>query len=205
MPLPDTIAHDWDLLLRSHHPSSRFVSFATRGRDGWPKVRLLVVRGFDRERELLWFSTNASSEKMRELEEDNRAQVLAWDGARRVQWRIDCRMRILATDEVAARHPKLSEHPAASVSREELWRQHDEHSCITFHWPEPGLKLSEEVLGAYRGALQAYRAAPDGVPDRFVVLEGVVKAIDRLELSHPFHLRSRFKAGEHWSEEKLTT
>lgn len=205
MPLPPIIAKDWQDLLASHLPTNRFVTLATRGRDGWPKARLLVLRGFDADRELLWFSTNAASEKMRELEEDPRAQIVAWDQERRIQWRIDCRMRVLAADEVAPRFPKLTETPAAGTTREELWERHDENSAITFHWPNPGVAITDSVRAQYTAALENYRKNRAEVPDQFVVLEGVVRAVDRLELTHPFHLRTRYRARADWAEEELTS
>lgn len=203
--IPDTIISEWTDLLEDAHPESRFVTLATVGLDGSPRARIVGWRGFDAERGSIWLSADAASEKMKELESDPRGVVVAWDRRRRAQWRIRCDFRAALSPEWEERYARLGAQPVAIIGRQEAWRRHGENSKVTFYWPEPGQPLREEHQRVYAKSLErCRREASLAVPERFVVLEGVIREMERLELVHPAHRRSLFRRDEEWAEQAVT-
>jgi len=59
-----------------------------------PTARIVALRSVDRVAEKLTFFTHASSGKVRDLNEDERAELLVWDGSERLQIRLSVAVKI---------------------------------------------------------------------------------------------------------------
>lgn len=75
-----------------HDPDApaRHSVLATAGLEGGAEVRILVLRGANRESGTLQFNTHAASAKISELQEEPRASLLIWDPKARFQVRLAC-------------------------------------------------------------------------------------------------------------------
>jgi pyridoxine/pyridoxamine 5'-phosphate oxidase len=204
MALPPRLVEEWKELLESRAPESRWAGLATVAPDGGPSVRMVVWRGFDPERETLWTSAHVASGKLRDLEANRRGVILTWNPEKRVQWRISCAFRADIADSWAGKFPKLAAKKPESIDRVEAWKKHGVSSRVTFYWPDPGQPMTEQLAERYRKSVELHREDPSEPSDRFVVLEGKVIQVDRLELCEPFHKRSIFRATSNWAEELIT-
>jgi general stress protein 26 len=60
---------------------SKVAMLGTMGKDGFPEIRAMLKTGNDGLK-TIWFSTNASSRKVRQIQEDSRACIYFADNAR---------------------------------------------------------------------------------------------------------------------------
>jgi hypothetical protein len=96
--LEAVLAGAWALLARAaadrRHPA-RVVQLATRGADGAPRLRSVILRGADAAARTMRFHTDRRSAKVAEIAADPRAALLLWDPRSRVQLRLAGRARVI--------------------------------------------------------------------------------------------------------------
>jgi pyridoxamine 5'-phosphate oxidase len=95
--------------VRDKRAAARHVILATRGRNGWPQARIVVLRGADKDASLLEVHTDLRSAKIAELQADPRAMLQAWDLRAHLQIRAEVRAEILSGPQVAARWDRVPE------------------------------------------------------------------------------------------------
>jgi hypothetical protein len=76
-------------------------TLATIGRDGAPRARTLVLRGFDAPTRTLRLHTDARSAKPAELVRDPRCCLHVYDAGQQVQLRLDCVAQVHREDALA--------------------------------------------------------------------------------------------------------
>lgn len=95
--LAAALAAAWALLAKAaaepRHPA-RVVQLATRGTDGAPRLRSVILRGADPATRTLSAYTDRRSGKVAEIAAEPRAAVLAWDTEARVQIRLTGRAEL---------------------------------------------------------------------------------------------------------------
>lgn len=146
------------------------ISVATLGRDGWPSVRTVVLRGFTRSTRTIRFHTDIRSRKYAEMQANPRIAIQAYDPARKIQIRFAC--------EATLRHEDDLTQKAWEASREMS------RACYAQAEP-PGAQLNDE------GQL----AAPlDGATafGHFAVVLAEVKRLEWLYLAAQGHRRAHF-------------
>ncbi|MEM9081746.1 MAG: pyridoxamine 5'-phosphate oxidase family protein [Verrucomicrobiota bacterium] len=150
--------HDW-----------RRFWLGTVGLDGGARVRMVVLRGFEREGWVVTVFTDRRSPKWGELEREPRAELNFWNGRRSVQVRARGEAELLGEgelwEEMRGRIPERSrgDYCARVVPGEEIGE------------PEEGWELGGE--------------------DFFGVIRVKVKEVDWLELSREGHRRACFEVG----------
>lgn len=96
--LAATLARAWTLLARAagdpRHPA-RVAQFATRGADGAPRLRSVILRGADADARTVRLHTDRRSVKVSEIAADARAALLVWDPRSRVQLRLAGRAEVI--------------------------------------------------------------------------------------------------------------
>jgi pyridoxamine 5'-phosphate oxidase len=102
--LDASLAHAFGLLSRGvadrrsefHHPV-----VATVGSDGRPRLRTVILRGFDMAKRELRFHTDRRAQKVAELAAEPRISLLGYDPAAKIQLRIEGRA-VPHTDDAVA-------------------------------------------------------------------------------------------------------
>lgn len=164
---------------------------ATVDAEGMPQARTVVLRGFERSGEApprLRFHTDTRSGKIAEIARDDRIGMLFYERRHKVQLRIEGRAVVHVDDEIAdaawaatnpsSRRCYLAPHPPSSALGQ---------------W-DPNLPE------AWRGALPDGEASEPG-RSNFAVVKVNVRSIDRLELHHDGHVRSRWRWADDGSVE----
>jgi len=162
-------------------PSWALPTLVTVTEDGSPRARVLALRSVDREARRLVFHTDARSDKVREIDGEQRVAVLFFDREDAVQARFDGTCDVHHADPVAA---------AAWRDVSGLRRA----ACAVE--AEPGSPLD----AAQPYATLAAAAGDDAGFTNFAVLTIDVDAIDWLWLGPQDMRRARFAwIGGHWS------
>jgi hypothetical protein len=162
-------------------PSWALPTLVTVTEDGSPRGRVLALRSVDREARRLVFHTDARSDKVREIDGEQRVAVLFFDREDAVQARFDGTCVVHHADPVAA---------AAWRGVSELRRA----ACATEG--EPGSPLD----AAQPFASLPATASGDDAFTNFAVLVVEADAIDWLWLGPQDMRRARFAwVGGHWS------
>jgi pyridoxamine 5'-phosphate oxidase len=99
-----TLAHALGLLVRGvpdrrspfHHPV-----VATLGVDGRPRLRTVILRGFDFTKRELRFHTDRRSQKVSEIAADPRVSLIGYDSGAKIQLRIEGIATLHTYDAVA--------------------------------------------------------------------------------------------------------
>ena len=138
---------------------ARTPALATSG----PAVRMVVLRGADREAATLTMWTNRASGKVAQLLQDDRAEALIWDSEAGFQIRLA--LRIEVSDGDADTWDRLGAGSRANYARV----------------PPPGLPLDRP---------DAVPVETD--PAMFTVLTGRIKGIETLHLASDPQARARF-------------
>ncbi len=76
-------------------------TLATIGLDGGPRLRTLVLRGFDAPARTLRLHTDSRAEKFAEIATDPRVSLMGYDAGQRVQIRLDARASLHTDDAIA--------------------------------------------------------------------------------------------------------
>jgi len=150
---------------------ARFLAFATAGQTGGAEVRMVVLRGADRDRGELVVHTDTLSAKVAELRADPRASLLMWDPAEKLQ----IRLRVEAGIDTGA------------VVGEDWERIPHKARRVYGNAPEPGDPMASP---------QALTVSPD--PRRFAVITGRVMEIDALHLGVEIHHRALYRRRDGW-------
>ncbi len=163
--------------------AARWVQLATTGRDGAPRVRTLVFRGWTGAEQLELFS-DQRSEKVKELA-NNGAAELCWLFAKaRQQYRLQGMMQLIT----AAEQPELCQN---------RWHKLSDTGRAVWGWPTPADPLDPSA------AFPEQLSETSPLPEHFVVLQMQVNTVERLNLGPHPHQRTRWTATTHWQEQPL--
>ena len=110
---------------------NRYFQLATIGRDGHPRVRTLVFRGFSDVGWSLLSVTDARSEKVSELACHSRVELSWYFTQTREQFRLRGEATIFGADSDPEGH------------RQRLWNALSEAARAQFFWPTPGAPLGD--------------------------------------------------------------
>ncbi len=152
-------------------------TLATIGLDGAPRLRTVVLRGFDAAARTVRVHTDRRSAKVAEIEADPRAALHAYHAGQKLQARLSGRARIVTGD--AAR---------------EVWKRMNGFSrrCY-FAEPAPGSTAGAPTSGV-EGVARSGEAEPAAVEAAFVhfaILEIAYDALEVLYLHADGHRRAR--------------
>lgn len=168
-------------------PDSRFAQLATIGGEGRPSNRTLVFRRLMKDHRLV-FTTDARSEKTRELAANPWAELCWWFPATREQFRIQGRAFLLdgtGSEELAR-------------VRSEIWIELKEAAKRSFTWPVPGQPLADQ------SEFQA--AVPEAIPSHFSLLLLAPERVDHLDLKTDPHSREIHTCdgvNSHWKSKQV--
>ena len=163
--------------------SARWVQLATTGRDGTPRVRTLVFRGWAGADQLELFS-DQRSEKVKELANDG-ATELCWVFPKaRQQYRLRGKIELITPAE----QPELCQ---------QRWQQLSDTGRAVWGWPTPADPLDQSA------AFPEQLSDASALPDHFVVLRLKVDSVERLNLGPHPHQRTRWAAATLWREQPL--
>ena len=179
----------WRPLLRGarqregRSPQARWLQLASLGRDGAPRVRTLVFRGWAGPQQLDLL-TDGRSAKAAELKQEPRVELCWLLPKARCQFRLRGQRLQLAPE-------------AALAARHQHWQQLNPGARALWGWPHPG--ASFEAAGPFPAEL------PDGtpLPDTFELLRIELEQVELLELTGHPHQRRRWRADQGWAEERL--
>ncbi len=145
-------------------------ALATRGADGHPSVRTVVLRGFDPAGRLLLLHSDVRTAKIAEIRDEPRVMVHAWDARSQVQLRIGGRAWLRLGDAARSDWDRL--HPRSRATYA---------AALT-----PGTPLVDPAE-----ADQA-RLNPSEALLNFAVIDVVIDSLDWLRLARTGHRRARF-------------
>ena len=163
--------------------AARWVQLATTGRDGTPRVRTLVFRGWAGGNQLELFS-DQRSEKVKELTNVGAAELCWLFPKARQQFRLRGRIELITPAEQAD-------------LCQQRWQQLSDSGRSVWGWPTPADPLHRSA--AFPEELK--ETSP--LPDHFVVLRLQVDSVERLNLGPHPHERTRWSATTHWQEQAL--
>ena len=163
--------------------AARWVQLATTGRDGAPRVRTLVFRGWTGTEQLELFS-DQRSEKVKELA-NNGAAELCWLFAKaRQQYRLQGMVQLIT----------VAEQPELCQNR---WHKLSDTGRAVWGWPTPADPLDPSA------AFPEQLSETSPLPEHFVVLQMQVNTVERLNLGPHPHQRTRWTATTRWQEQPL--
>ena len=163
--------------------AARWVQLATTGRDGGPRVRTLVFRGWAGADQLELFS-DQRSEKVTELANDGAAELCWLFPKARQQYRLRGKVTLITATE----QPELCQ---------QRWQKLSDTGRAVWGWPTPADPL--EPTAAFPDQLA--ETAP--LPEHFVVLRLQVISVERLNLGPHPHQRTRWNTDTLWQEQPL--
>ena len=163
--------------------SARWVQLATTGRDGTPRVRTLVFRGWTGGNQLELF-TDQRSEKVRELNNDASAELCWLFPKARQQFRLRGMIQLITPAEQAD-------------LCQQRWQQLSDTGRAVWGWPTPAKPLDPSA------AFPEQLSDTSPLPDHFVVLRLQVETVERLNLRPHPHQRTRWSAQSLWQEQPL--
>lgn len=153
--------------------------FATVDATGAAHARTVVLRGFDRDRRELVFSTDVRSPKAAQLRHDPRAAWLFYDPVAGIQLRVECRARV----------------ETAGAAVDALWNRLPEHSRMHHASPHvPGAALDAACAQAPVEFFGRSMTADESAFARsnFALVACNIVSIDWLRLGEQGHRRARF-------------
>ncbi len=185
---PDPLPPWRDLLRRARDregraPQGRWLQLATVARDGTPRVRTLVFRGWARPAALDLLTDGRSG----------KADDLAGQAAVEVCWLLP-----RARSQFRLRGQRQRLDPERDhKERERHWRALSPSGRAVWGWPTPGVPLQA-------GAPFPAELPDDApVPEHLLLLRLALEQVELLDLRpHPHH-RCRWRAATGWQEEPL--
>ncbi len=172
-PLRDVCAGAFRLLSRGvadRRSPFRTPALATLGRDGRPRVRTVVLRGFDPAVRRLVVHSDLRAGKVREVAADPRVALHIWDDGNQVQVRLD---GMAAVQPPAAARAEWDRLPAGSRATYSVR-------------PAPGAALDDPVTA------DRDRLADDAAFANFAVIAVEVEGMEWLHLAPGGHRRAAF-------------
>jgi len=180
--LDTVLAAAWDILAdgaSNRSAPAHTPTFATMGTEGRPRLRTIVLRGFDAVLMQLHFHTDQRSTKITELQANPQAGLHIYDPDRKVQLQVSGRARLHRDDVVSAT----------------AWAQSQPMSRMTYQVTEPPGSVIDDPLRAIQDP-----AVNDGGLENFMVVVLQIEALEWLFLDARGHRRARFtRDGEAWS------
>ena len=179
----------WRPLLRGarqregRSPQARWLQLATLSRDGAPRVRTLVFRGWGGPAQLDLL-TDARSSKSSELQAEPRVEL--------------CWLLPKARSQFRLRGHRMAMRPEdALATRQQHWDQLHPGARSLWGWPEPGAPFQADA--AFPSELT------DGtpLPECFELVRIELEQVELLELTGHPHQRRRWRADQGWAEERL--
>lgn len=167
-------------LARSRNdPAAHFAQLATRGLDGAPRCRTVVIRAIVEAEGAMLFCTDARSPKLEQIAADPRAELCWYFADAREQFRFAGEIALSGAGDTSP----------AWRSREALWDYLPEATRASFAGPPPG---------ALRAAAppSAARLDANGAPDTFVTAALFVRTVDHLRLREAPHGRTLHQRGD---------
>ncbi len=174
--LSGSLVHAWRMLVRGvadRRSPCHAPTVATIGSDGRPRLRTVILRGADPENWTLRFHTDRRSDKVRELGEDHRISLLAYDPGAKIQIRVEGVAKVHTDDAVA----------------DAAWGASRSFSQICYgSAPAPGQAIANG--GAF--------SLPDQTDDvaqgraNFAAVQLSVASLEWLYLAHAGHRRARY-------------
>lgn len=152
----------WALLTRAsadrRHPA-RAVQLATRGADGAPRLRSVILRGADAAARRARFHTDRRSAKVAEIAADPRVALLLWDPRSRVQ------LRLAGIGENANYEYAIPRPNATPQTPKIRKRDRDRAEALRLAGgPKPSLRERAVALALERGVVRTRDLTEIGVP-----------------------------------------
>lgn len=148
---------------------------ATLGPDGRARLRTVVLRAVDRATGTLRFHTDRRSEKVAEIDRDNRIALHGYDPGSKIQIRIDGRAAVHMDDDIA----------------KAAWTSSQRMSRVCYGTaPAPGTSIASG--GDF--TLPQNDAEIAAGEDHFAVVVLTLSSLEWLFLDHAGHRRARFMA-----------
>ena len=163
--------------------AARWIQLATIGRDGTPRVRTVVVRGWAGGNQLELFS-DQRSEKVKELTNEEAAELCWLFPKARQQFRLRGRIELITPAEQAD-------------LCQQRWQQLSDTGRAVWGWPTPADPLHRSA------AFPEQLSETSPLPDHFVVLRLHVDSVEQLNLGPHPHQRTRWSATTLWREQPL--
>ena len=180
--LDAVLAATWDILSDgaiNRHAPAHTPTFATSGLDGHPRLRTIVLRGFEAPSMQLRFHTDRRSGKIAELQTNPSAALHIYDRDQKVQLQISGRAALHVDDDVTGA----------------AWMKSQPMSRINYQVTQaPG-----SVIENPHHAVQDPSLNTDG-SENFMVVVLLIEALEWLFLDARGHRRARFtRDGKVWS------
>jgi pyridoxamine 5'-phosphate oxidase len=185
----DAVLPPWRPLLRAARqregrgPQARWLQLASVARDGSPRVRTLVFRGWAGPAQLDLL-TDSRSAKAEELGHEPRLELCWLLPKARCQFRLRGALQMLAAE-------------AAAAAQQQYWQQLRPEARALWGWPAPGEPLQRS------GPFPAALADGTPLPKSFQLLRIALVQVELLELSGVPHQRRRWCAADGWREQAL--
>lgn len=175
--LGDMLARAWRILCRSAGPGSdaALMAMATLSPDGWPEVRMVVLREAEPGAGQVATYIDLHSSKVESLRKSGRVAFTTWHPDERTQIRMTGNAGLIHGPETAARWAALT--GAARLNYGQA--------------PRPGAPIA---------AADAYAKTAD--PDSFAVLTCRIETMDVVDLAHP-HRRALYSRSGDWAGQWL--
>ncbi len=155
--------------------------------DGAPRLRTVVLRGFDPTTGRLWCHTDTRSPKVEQLGRSSQVSWLFYDREEKLQLRVRGTARVVTEGDLFEKAWAASE----PRSRKCYLGPHAPSSLVA----EPDPNLPEEFLGRDPTVEQTEPGR-----DRFAVIDCTPDAFDWLRLRHDGHTRAAFERdGDDWT------
>lgn len=152
----------------------RYFTLTTVSLDGSPHSRTVVLRGFDSKKFTFSIYTDSRSEKIKELDNDQRAEFLFYDSNQLLQVTVKASLIDRKVSKVKFENlPEPSKRDYSSIQQ-----------------PGAAVKAPDSVQYNYNKG-------------HFVELQFQASEIEYLKLKRPNHLRARFYADRTWQGEFL--
>lgn len=150
------------------------LSLGTAGLDGRPRMRSVILRGFEAATLSLRFHTDLRSAKVAELRRDPRLAMLGYDPGLKVQIRVEGEATLHHANAVAGR---------AWATSQPMSRQ-----CYGAE-PGPGTPIGDGGAFSLPGAEPDFEAGETN----FVAVVCAIATLDWLHLAHSGHRRAHFE------------
>ena len=168
--LDGTIEDVWTLLedgVKYKTSPANNLILATASKQQGPSLRIVVLRHADRSSQSLNVFTHAASQKVVDLNEDERAEILIWDPAQQLQIRLSVFVRMSGIDD-------------------ETWKKLGPGTRLNYAIaPAPGTPIPQPEV--------ARQASPK--QHQMLVLDARIRKIETLHISHDGLKRAVFENG----------
>ncbi len=173
--LDATLEEAWRILSEGARKAAspyHIINVATLGADGTPRIRSVVLRGFDKATRTLRFHTDIRSRKAAEITASRAVSVHVYAKDEKIQLRMSCRATIHHDDEVSR-----GAWRATRMMSRECYSQHEAPGTSIASPESVAFDESENLEGAYVN---------------FAAVLAKIETLEWLYLSAAGHRRARF-------------